>query len=131
MLFTGAEALSKDACLNDYDFRYRGVIPILLGFHSCSSRDASASSTHSSTPHHSPKSTSRTIYSDITRSLRKGDEAQTKNAAYSAAASALVQRRKIDGTFAISSSSFASQRKLALQSCGADWEDDYEVVCQR
>lgn len=107
------------------------MIPILVGFHSCSSTSNSAHSTHASSPHNSPKTTSRTIYSDITRSLRKGDEAQTKNAAYSAAATALVHRRKIDGTFAISASAFASARKLALQSCGQDWEEDYEVVCQR
>jgi hypothetical protein len=123
----GAEALAKDACLDDYDFRYRGVIPILVGFTS----GTSSSSTPLTQPHHSPGASPRTIYSDITRSLRRGDEAQTKNAAYSAAASTLVARKKIDGTFSISSSSFGAQRKLALQSCGLDWEEDYEVVCTR
>ena len=79
------------------------------------------------TPQGSPRST----YNDITRSLRIGDEARVKNAAYVAAATGLVARRRIDGTFAISSSAFSAQRKLALQSCGSDWEEDSEVVCQR
>lgn len=136
----GAEGLSTDSYLNDYDFAYRGVLPILVGFNSTSqfaankaARSKSRLAASSQSQQQSPSRTSgtRSIYSDISRSLRKGDEAQTKNAAYSAAVSALVKKRKIDGTFAISSSSFASQRKVALQSCGQDWEQDADVVCAK
>lgn len=127
----GAEMLSKDAFCNDYDFRMRGVIPIIVGFPSISSSAASTSTTSPRQSHHSPKPTSRTLISDIHRSIRRGDEAQTKNAAYLAAATALVAKRRMDGTFAISSSAFAAQRKLALSVCGSDWEEDFEVVCAR
>ncbi|KAM0753350.1 hypothetical protein T439DRAFT_323988 [Meredithblackwellia eburnea MCA 4105] len=121
-----AEVLARDACLLDFDFRFRGVISILLGFPASSSNSQrSAKTPSSSTP------SARSTYSDITRSLRIGDEARQKNAAYAAAANALVSRRKIDKTFSISASSFPAQRKLALQCCGSDWEEDWEVVCQR
>ncbi|KAL8279216.1 hypothetical protein RQP46_008472 [Phenoliferia psychrophenolica] len=118
-----AEILSKDACQLDFDFRFRGVLSILLGF-------APSSATSQKSPKAAQGAAPRSTYNDITRSLRIGDEARVKNAAYAAAAGALVSRRRIDGAFAISSA-FAAQRKLALQSCGSDWEEDPDIVCQR
>lgn len=118
-----AEILSQDACLLDYDFRYRGVLAILQGF-------PKSSVTSTPEPAHTPtSSTSNSIYSDIHRSLRKGDEVRAKDAAFLSAAVALVSRRNL-GTFPISSN-FKAQRKLALESCGVDWESDFDVVCLR
>ncbi|GAA6009198.1 hypothetical protein JCM10207_004304 [Rhodosporidiobolus poonsookiae] len=130
-----AQSLSADACFADYDFRFRGVLRILLGFPSGMTNPSlhTPSSTPRTTPpNHSPRvSTTRSIYSDITRSLRRGDEAAGKSAAYANACTQLVARRKLDSTFAISSSAYAPQRKIALQSCGAEWEEEWESVCTR
>ncbi|KAI5476236.1 WD repeat protein YBl104C-like protein [Pseudohyphozyma bogoriensis] len=68
---------------------------------------------------------------DITRSLRRGDEARAKDAAYASTAAELVKRRKIENVFAVKGSAFANQRKIALQCCGLDWEEDWELVCTR
>ncbi|GAA5852823.1 hypothetical protein JCM8547_004697 [Rhodosporidiobolus lusitaniae] len=138
-----SQSLSVDGCSADYDFRFRGVLRMLLGFpsgmvnpnlHSPASSTTPSFSSHSSHSHlHSTTRTSapRSIYSDISRSLRRGDEAQSKNAAYQAACASLVARRKLNDTFAISSSQYASQRKIALQSCGLEWEEGWEAVCAR
>lgn len=89
------------------------------------------SSTHSS-PGTSPRAaTPRSIYTDITRSLRRGDEAQSKHAAYAAGCAQLVAKRKLKDVFAISSSQFAAQRKIALSCCGAEWEEGWEAVCAK
>ncbi|BGO95319.1 hypothetical protein JCM10020v2_007033 [Rhodotorula toruloides] len=132
---TRAQALSSEACVPDYDFRFRGVLRILLGFPSGMTHpNASASptsSTHSS-PGTSPRAaTPRSIYTDITRSLRRGDEAQSKHAAYAAGCAQLVAKRKLKDVFAISSSQFAAQRKIALSCCGAEWEEGWEAVCAK
>ncbi|BGP27454.1 hypothetical protein JCM10295v2_006422 [Rhodotorula toruloides] len=132
---TRAQALSSEACVPDYDFRFRGVLRILLGFPSGmvhpTASSSPASSTHSS-PGTSPRAaTPRSIYTDITRSLRRGDEAQSKHAAYAAGCAQLVAKRKLKDVFAISSSQFAAQRKIALSCCGAEWEEGWEAVCTR
>ncbi|BGP35160.1 hypothetical protein JCM10296v2_006990 [Rhodotorula toruloides] len=132
---TRAQALSSEACVPDYDFRFRGVLRILLGFPSGmthpNASSSPASSTHSS-PGTSPRAaTPRSIYTDITRSLRRGDEAQSKHAAYAAGCAQLVAKRKLKDVFAISSSQFAAQRKIALSCCGAEWEEGWEAVCAR
>ncbi|TKA54810.1 hypothetical protein B0A53_02619 [Rhodotorula sp. CCFEE 5036] len=124
------QALSSEACTPEYDFRFRGVLRILLGFPSGMTNSSNASSRRS-TPSQSPLPTPRSIYTDISRSLRRGEEAQTKHAAYTAACNQLVARRRLENTFAISSSQFAAQRKIALSSCGADWEESWEQVCDR
>jgi hypothetical protein len=93
--------------------------------------NSSNASSRRSTPSQSPLPTPRSIYTDISRSLRRGEEAQTKHAAYTAACNQLVARRRLENTFAISSSQFAAQRKIALSSCGADWEESWEQVCDR
>ncbi|GAA5990362.1 hypothetical protein JCM10908_007333 [Rhodotorula pacifica] len=124
------QALSSEACTPEYDFRFRGVLRILLGFPSGMTNSSTASSRRS-TPSQSPLPTPRSIYGDISRSLRRGEEAQTKHAAYTAACNQLVARRRLENTFAISSSQFAAQRKIALSSCGADWEEGWEQVCNR
>ncbi|GAA6043670.1 hypothetical protein JCM8097_008599 [Rhodosporidiobolus ruineniae] len=132
-----AQSLSSDACFADWDFRFRGVLRILLGFPSGTTNPnlhtppASSSSTPGPTvPSASRYSTPRSIYSDISRSLRRGDEAQSKTAAYAAACAQLVERRRLD-TFAIAASQYAAQRKIALQVCGAEWEEGWEAVCSR
>ncbi|BGP17039.1 hypothetical protein JCM10213_000325 [Rhodosporidiobolus nylandii] len=126
-----AQSLSSDACFADYDFRFRGVLRILLGFPSGMTNPSLHTPAPTPTTDRSPRvTTPRSIYSDISRSLRRGDEAQTKNAAYAAACAQLVERRKLD-TFAISSSQYAAQRKIALSSCGAEWEEGWEAVCSR
>lgn len=106
------------------------MLRILLGFPSGMTNSSTASSRRS-TPSQSPLPTPRSIYGDISRSLRRGEEAQTKHAAYTAACNQLVARRRLENTFAISSSQFAAQRKIALSSCGADWEEGWEQVCNR
>ena len=93
--------------------------------------NSSNASSRRSTPSQSPLPTPRSIYTDISRSLRRGEEAQTKHAAYTAACNQLVARRRLENTFAISSSQFAAQRKIALSSCGADWEEGWGQVCDR
>ncbi|GAA5907972.1 hypothetical protein JCM6882_001541 [Rhodosporidiobolus microsporus] len=131
-----AQFLSSDACFADYDFRFRGVLRILLGFPSGMTNPSLSTSSSASSPgstHSGPSaraSTPRSIYSDISRSLRRNDETSTKNAAYAAACAQLVERRRLD-TFAISSSQYAAQRKIALASCGAEWEEGWEAVCTR
>ncbi|GAA5975273.1 hypothetical protein JCM11641_005912 [Rhodosporidiobolus odoratus] len=126
-----AQTLSADACFADYDFRFRGVLRILQGFPSGMTNPALHSPVATPTSDCSPRTSSpRSIYSDISRSLRRGEEALTKNAAYAAACAELVARKKL-GTFAISSSEFAAQRKIALASCGAEWEEGWEEVCSR
>lgn len=103
---------------------------ILLGFPS-GMTNSSAASSRRSTPTQSPLPTPRSIYGNISRSLRRSEEAQSKHAAYTAACNQLVAKRRLENTFAISSSQFAAQRKIALSSCGQDWEDDWEQVCNR
>ncbi|KAK4053902.1 hypothetical protein OIO90_003739 [Microbotryomycetes sp. JL221] len=125
-----AELLARDSFIGEHDFRYRGVIPLLVGLNvdvHGSGQFGSRSSGRNSPATASP----RTIYSDVTRSLRKGDEAQSKNAAYADAAAQLVARRKLDNAFSTSSSSLMNQRKLAMQCCGVDWEEDQDLVCAR
>ncbi|GAA5903242.1 Sea4p [Sporobolomyces salmoneus] len=112
-----AQALSGNSCLNDYDFRYRGVLRILHGFPLSSG--ASGTST--------PRSSDRRPNSS--RSHRRPDDSYLKTAAFDAACSQLVVRRKLEHVFAISSSAFKDQRKLALQVCGIEWELPVEVVC--
>ncbi|GAA6055035.1 hypothetical protein JCM3770_006705 [Rhodotorula araucariae] len=136
-----AQALSSENSTADYDFRFRGVLRILLGFPSGMTNPAlstSPGSTPGSTAPPSPvdrasprASTPRSIYSDISRSLRRSDEAQSKHAAYTAACATLVARRRLRDTFAISSSQFAAQRKIALSACGAEWEEGWQTVCER
>ncbi|BGP43197.1 hypothetical protein JCM10449v2_007225 [Rhodotorula kratochvilovae] len=137
-----AQALSSENSTADYDFRFRGVLRILLGFPSgmtnpaLSTPGSSPGSTAPPSPvdrsASSPRaSTPRSIYSDISRSLRRGEEAQSKHAAYTAACATLVARRRLRDTFAISSSQFAAQRKIALSACGAEWEEGWESVCER
>lgn len=127
MVISGSERLTADACLLDYDFRYRGVLSLLLGFQS-STASLKAPTSEASSP---SRSTSHSIYNDVTRSLRKGDESRAKDAAYTAAAMALVSRRRLEATFQGVSSQFPAQRKLALQACGEDWEDSFETVALR
>ncbi|GAA6007441.1 hypothetical protein JCM11491_004164 [Sporobolomyces phaffii] len=112
-----AQALSGNSCLNDYDFRYRGVLRILHGFPLSSG--ASGTST--------PRSSDRRPNSS--RSHRRPDDSYLKTAAFDAACSQLVVRRKLEHVFAISSSSFSAQRKLALQVCGIEWELPVDAVC--
>jgi hypothetical protein len=121
-LETGAQALSGNSCLNDYDFRYRGVLRILHGFplSSGSSGYSTPRSNHSSNHMSRPNSS---------RSHRRPDDSYLKTAAFDAACSQLVVRRKLEHVFAISSSSFKDQRKLALQVCGMEWELPVDVVC--
>ncbi|GAA5824598.1 hypothetical protein JCM11251_000490 [Rhodosporidiobolus azoricus] len=129
-----AQFLSSNACFADYDFRFRGVLRILEGFPSGMTNPSLSSSSTSSSPSTStpaPRATSRsTTYNDVYRTLRRGDEVSSKNAAYAAACAQLVERRRLD-TFAISSSQYAAQRKIALASCGAEWEEGWEAVCTR
>ncbi|GAA5878092.1 hypothetical protein JCM16303_002844 [Sporobolomyces ruberrimus] len=117
-----AQALSGNSCLNDYDFRYRGVLRILHGFplSSGSSGYSTPRSNHSSNHMSRPNSS---------RSHRRPDDSYLKTAAFDAACSQLVVRRKLEHVFAISSSSFKDQRKLALQVCGMEWELPVDVVC--
>ncbi|GAA5963459.1 hypothetical protein JCM21900_004650 [Sporobolomyces salmonicolor] len=122
-----AQALSSNACFADYDFRFRGVLRILHGFPSGSG----ASGQSSLRTDRLPRTTPRTIHSDSTRSLRRADDSHLKTAAYDSACAQLVSRRKLEHIFAISSSNFAAQRKLALQTCGAEWEEAWEAVCSR
>lgn len=150
-----AQALSSENSTSDYDFRFRGVLRILLGFPPGMTNPALSSSGASSPsgtgtppspvdgvgPSHahahgrgsasSRAPTPRSIYSDISRSLRRGDEAQSKHAAYTAACATLVARRRLGDTFAISSSHSAAQRKIALSACGAEWEEGWDKVCDR
>lgn len=141
-----AQSLSSENSTIDYDFRFRGVLRILLGFPSGMTNPALSSGASSPngtgtppSPVDGPSSSSsgrrtptpRSIYSDISRSLRRGDEAQSRNAAYTAACATLVARRRLANTFAISSSQFAAQRKIALSACGAEWEEGWEAVCDR
>ncbi|GAA5938473.1 hypothetical protein JCM1841_006104 [Sporobolomyces salmonicolor] len=122
-----AQALSSNACFADYDFRFRGVLRILHGFPSGSG----ASGQSSLRTDRLPRTTPRTIHSDSTRSLRRADDSHLKTAAYDSACAQLVSKRKLEHIFAISSSNFAAQRKLALQTCGAEWEEAWEAVCSR
>jgi hypothetical protein len=115
---SGAQALSGNSCLNDYDFRYRGVLRILHGFPLSSG--ASGYSTPRSNDQRRPNSS---------RSHRRPDDSYLKTAAFDAACSQLVVRRQLEHVFAISSSSFKDQRKLALQVCGMEWELPVDVVC--
>ncbi|GAA5891466.1 hypothetical protein JCM8208_007290 [Rhodotorula glutinis] len=143
-----AQSLSSENSTSDYDYRFRGVLRILLGFPSGMTNPALSSGASSPNgtgtppspvdgPHSAASSsgrrtpTPRSIYSDISRSLRRGDEAQSRNAAYTAACATLVARRRLANTFAISSSQFAAQRKIALSACGAEWEEGWEAVCDR
>ncbi|GAA5969640.1 hypothetical protein JCM3765_000607 [Sporobolomyces pararoseus] len=112
-----AQALSGNSCLNDYDFRYRGVLRILHGF------PLSSGSSGYSTPRSSDRRP------NSSRSHRRPDDSYLKTAAFDAACSQLVVRRKLEHVFAISSSSFKDQRKLALQVCGMEWELPVDVVC--
>ncbi|SCZ92063.1 BZ3500_MvSof-1268-A1-R1_Chr5-3g08312 [Microbotryum saponariae] len=144
-----AEALSHDGLIQDYDFRYRGVMSILSGFPSSSAAAANPGSPGSSpTQHtaqrklqtHAANTSSRSIYSEFHRSLRERREEHSPSsssrgkapvtaAAFVAASGLLVSRRKLDAMSPISSSSFSSQRKLATQVCGTDWEREAGEVC--
>ncbi|GJN93780.1 hypothetical protein Rhopal_006838-T1 [Rhodotorula paludigena] len=132
-----AQSLAHENSTADYDFRFRGVLRILLGFPSGMTNPAlsaaSSTSSKNSSPPASPRSTTpRAIHQDIMRSIRRGDEAQTKHAAYTAACATLVAKRRLGATFAISSGTqFAAQRKIALSACGAEWEEPWESVCER
>ncbi|GAA6060892.1 hypothetical protein JCM10212_000175 [Sporobolomyces blumeae] len=112
-----AQALSGNSCLNDYDFRYRGVLRILHGF------PLSSGSSGASTPRSSERRP------NSSRSHRRPDDSYLKTTAYDSACAQLVVRRKLEHVFAISSSAFKDQRKLALQVCGAEWEYPWEAVC--
>ncbi|KDE04060.1 hypothetical protein MVLG_05499 [Microbotryum lychnidis-dioicae p1A1 Lamole] len=144
-----AEALSHDGLIQDYDFRYRGVMSILSGFPSSSAAAANPGSPASSPTQHTAQSklqthaantSSRSIYSEFHRSLRERREEHSPSsssrgktpvtaAAFVAASGLLVSRRKLDAMSPISSSSFSSQRKLATQVCGTDWEREAGEVC--
>lgn len=118
---TGAQALSGNSCLNDYDFRYRGVLRILHGFPLSSGASGYSTPRSSGNDRHSRPGSSR--------SHRRPDDSYLKTSAYDTACAQLVVRRKLEHVFAISSSSFKDQRKLALQVCGTEWELPWMSVC--
>ena len=118
---TGAQALSGNSCLNDYDFRYRGVLRILHGFPLSSGASGYSTPRSSGNDRHSRPGSSR--------SHRRPDDSYLKTTAYDTACAQLVVRRKLEHVFAISSSSFKDQRKLALQVCGTEWELPWMSVC--
>ncbi|GAA5930847.1 Sea4p [Sporobolomyces koalae] len=122
-----AQALSGNSCLNDYDFRYRGVLRILHGFPLSSG--ASGYSTPRGYPNPSSTNPERSSRPGSSRSHRRPDDSHLKTSAFDAACAQLVVRRKLEHVFAISSSSFKDQRKLALQVCGMEWELPVDVVC--
>ncbi|SCV72847.1 BQ2448_4384 [Microbotryum intermedium] len=144
-----AEALAHDGLIQDYDFRYRGVMSILSGFPSSSAAAAnpkppssspSQHTTQSKLQTHAANTSSRSIYSEFHRSLRERREEHSPSsssrenapvtaAAFVAASGLLMSRRKLDAMSPISSSSFSSQRKLATQVCGTDWEREAGKVC--
>ncbi|KAM0791381.1 hypothetical protein ACM66B_005846 [Microbotryomycetes sp. NB124-2] len=126
-----AELLARDSYVGEHDFRYKGALSLVNGSGGTTSATGSSQRSNVGARNPAASASPRTIYSDVTRSLRKGDEAQTKNAACADAIAQLVSRRKLDGSFATGSTSLANQRKLALQCCGPDWEEDQDLVSSR
>ena len=113
----------------DYDFRYRGVLAILSGFPSLSA-PSPAPSTLQTPPSSRPATPRSQKTTHDNRNSRRTDETRLQEEAFAEAAGLLVTKRGVDRNFAISSR-YSAQRKLALGCCGGDWEDDFQVVCER
>lgn len=126
-----AEILAQDGLIAAYDFRYRGVLSLLDSFPSSAATPTTRATNLPSVSVVAPNS----IYNDFSRTLRRGDEARAqdkKNVEYESAAAGLVSRRRLEGTFTVlEKERHGARRRLALQSCGRDWEEDWEEVCTR
>lgn len=63
--------------------------------------------------------------------LIQGFPGATKHKTYSSAVSSVLQRKRQPGRVLSVSSAIVEERKLALMSCGKDWEDSFEVASAR
>lgn len=113
-----AERFLPVSLTSDYDFRYRGVLPLLEGFPALSA----PSSAHT-TPTPSIHSHQRSVQD----AFNKGKAHDV----YVQAAAKLVSARRVEHLYCVPDSRMTSERKLALQSCGPDWEEPWDVVCER
>ena len=138
------------AFIDNYDFGFRGVLPILKGFatsqlsagHSASSRSATASSGHAAHSKRSrtvsqPTTSSGTggstgILEDVKHSIHKGDSARAQEAAFARVCAGLNKKNGSASFPSISGSSKPAQRQLALTSLGPDFASgDVAAVIRR
>jgi len=128
-----AERVLPTSSSQDHDFRYRGVLPLLRGFAANNAAQLPSASS-SPNPGPAPPLSHRSHAADVRRTIKRGEEARARDVAHTAyarAAAALVSARRVDHLYAAPGSTMVAERKLALQGCGEDWDDDWRVVCER